>query len=145
MKDSTSSLCFPSFHLSFVSRSGKVHPSLALSLNTLFTPIWKLSGSQPLITPLVPVLMHTSREARSVALNLYEKIQLLGRVDPFGSRPYPQPPHDNKVRYRNGPTYFNFKLDTYAEVSWNGSNMFYNDWEHQDLIPDDTTISTQHM
>jgi hypothetical protein len=79
--------------------------------------------------------MHTSRQARSVALSLYEKIQLVDRLDPFASLPYPQPPCDSAVRYKNGSIYFNFKLDTYVDISWNGSKVFSNYWEHQDLIP----------
>jgi hypothetical protein len=70
--------------------------------------------------------MHTSREARSVALSLYEKIQLVDRLDPFACLPYPQPPYDSAVQYRNGFIYFNFKLDTYVDICWNKSKVFSN-------------------
>jgi hypothetical protein len=54
-------------------------------------------------TPCIPVLMHTSREARQIALELYEIFR--------------RPPTDH-IQF--GPIYFNFKLDILAAVSWNG-------------------------
>jgi hypothetical protein len=60
-------------------------------------------GHGRLYTPCIPVLMHTSREARRVALELY---------DLFGV--------DTAVHVQDGPIYFNFELDILAGMILDG-------------------------
>jgi hypothetical protein len=64
-----------------------------------------VSGSGTLFTPCIPVLVHTSRESRRVALEIYELIQ-----EPTNSTIHMQP----------GPIYFNFELDIFVGMNWNG-------------------------
>lgn len=67
------------------------------------------SDTGPLLTPCVPVLLHTSLESRTIALKIYKLVQYEDRATNF-------PHHRNSPASQPAPLYFDFVKDLYIHL-----------------------------